>query len=163
MLTLYSTSASSQACTKTTVSKYSLWMNWPGLVFWSCLLNSVCKDSTEHWGGGGQESHDLLVHKANFPNDLGFSSITNRRQRKFSKAELTYFEQFFKYTCTHTHKYTLRLLRVLLWKCIIKSEINWCLIRYSKFLSKRKYFLVRLLSKRKQSDEEIVTILIFYI
>lgn len=44
----------------------------------------------------GQESHDLLVHKANFPDDLGFSSLINRGQRKISKAELEYFQQFLK-------------------------------------------------------------------
>lgn len=41
---------------------------------------------------GRQESHDLLVHKVNFPDDLGFSSLTNRGQRKFSTAELEYFQ-----------------------------------------------------------------------
>lgn len=43
---------------------------------------------------------DLLVHEANFPKDLEFSSITYRRQRKLSKAELEYSEQFLKHTYT---------------------------------------------------------------
>lgn len=56
----------------------------------------MCRDSLSTEVEEGQESHDLLVHKANFPDDLGFSSLTNRGQRKISKAELEYFQQFLK-------------------------------------------------------------------
>ena len=48
----------------------------------------------------GEEPQDPLAHGANIPPDPRFSSITYRGQRKPSKAEPEYSEQFFKHTYT---------------------------------------------------------------
>lgn len=80
-------------------------MNWgPGSL--ELFTEQCVQGLAEHEVGGGQESHDLVVHRANFPDDLGFSSLTNREQRNFPKAELEYLQQFFKHLRAHMHPAT---------------------------------------------------------
>lgn len=106
-------------------------MNWgPGSLK---LFTEQCVQGLAEQGvGRGQESHDLSVHKANFPDDLGFSSLTNGENKKFSRAGLEYFQPLSTHTCAHRDTLSTWVSVMN----IITFVINT--FRYSKLLSNCK-------------------------